>query len=464
MEKPTTSLSEKPRVAIIGSGICGTTTAYYLAQKFSDLDITIFEKEKTVGGRTKSIEYEGKHVNLAATFFTDAGLNLVSLMKKFGIEYSVTFKDTNSRMVYDGKQMVYNSTNRFNFIKTFYNYGYSMFKLKRCISLWDKQFQTLYPKLSQNEKTGFAFENPGEFLKFANFDKYVSETGKDLVTEMGLSQDFSDVFLHGMVKFIYSNEINTINGFAMMVILQGMFEKAYTPNLGMDQLIKTMLLEKNDFCNLKTDSPVKMVHFEKESKKYRVQFMEKGVDTKSELFDVVILATPFNFSRIEFSNVDFPPGMAINRQNKKIVITVLEGKIKNSFFGLKNEDPIIESLFLMKGSEVKLANINSISQLSVLGNGRFLYGLQSESPISDGLLSQLFENEKVVTRKTWDFAYPEYKPISVDKIPPFRLAYGLYFPNAIEFTASFMELQTLSAQNIVKLIGKNEGKMWKTKE
>jgi len=75
-------------------------------------------------------------------------------------------------------------------------------------------------------------------------------------------------------------------------------------------------------------------------------------------------------------------------------------------------------------------------------------------------LNQVFENPKVVTAHTWEFAYPSLPTIKPEKLIKFRLNDGLFFPNAMEFAASCMEMESISAKNVVKLIAENEGSKW----
>ncbi len=47
-------------------------------------------------------------------------------------------------------------------------------------------------------------------------------------------------------------------------------------------------------------------------------------------------------------------------------------------------------------------------------------------------------------------AYPVLRP---DRdLPPFRLAAGLYWVNAMEFAASTMETETIAARNVANLV------------
>ena len=55
------------KIAIVGGGISGLATAFYLRQSLPDAHIVLFEKESTLGGKMLTKEVEG--------FFFEAGSN-----------------------------------------------------------------------------------------------------------------------------------------------------------------------------------------------------------------------------------------------------------------------------------------------------------------------------------------------------------------------------------------------------
>lgn len=59
------------RVAVIGAGPAGLTVAYELLKRSSEFDITIFEKEKVVGGLSKMVSFAGNRVDIGGhRYFT----------------------------------------------------------------------------------------------------------------------------------------------------------------------------------------------------------------------------------------------------------------------------------------------------------------------------------------------------------------------------------------------------------
>lgn len=49
-------LSQKRRIAVVGSGIAGLSTAYHLATSDESLEVELFEKESRLGGHEMPFE------------------------------------------------------------------------------------------------------------------------------------------------------------------------------------------------------------------------------------------------------------------------------------------------------------------------------------------------------------------------------------------------------------------------
>ena len=76
----------KPKVAIIGGGIAGLASAYFL--KKHGVDSVVYERKTRVGGRFSTLEIEGVYINRAALMFSKR-LNpcFTSLIHELGIAY-----------------------------------------------------------------------------------------------------------------------------------------------------------------------------------------------------------------------------------------------------------------------------------------------------------------------------------------------------------------------------------------
>ena len=77
---------KKPRIAIIGGGIAGLATSYYLSM--CDMECVVYEKGSEVGGRFSTREVEGAYINRGALMFCSASNPCFSeIVGALGITY-----------------------------------------------------------------------------------------------------------------------------------------------------------------------------------------------------------------------------------------------------------------------------------------------------------------------------------------------------------------------------------------
>ncbi|WP_163328525.1 protoporphyrinogen oxidase [Desulfurobacterium thermolithotrophum] len=72
------------KVAVIGAGISGLSVAFYL--KKGGVEVKVFEKKKTVGGKMKTIHEDGYIIETGPNGFLDGKPYTLNLVKELGIE------------------------------------------------------------------------------------------------------------------------------------------------------------------------------------------------------------------------------------------------------------------------------------------------------------------------------------------------------------------------------------------
>lgn len=74
-----------PLIAIIGAGIGGTSSAYYLRQKFGkDVKIDVFERQE-VGGRLATLNVEGQDFEAGGSIIHPLNLHMKRFVKDLGM-------------------------------------------------------------------------------------------------------------------------------------------------------------------------------------------------------------------------------------------------------------------------------------------------------------------------------------------------------------------------------------------
>jgi prenylcysteine oxidase/farnesylcysteine lyase len=92
---------------------------------------------------------------------------------------------------------------------------------------------------------------------------------------------------------------------------------------------------------------------------------------------------------------------------------------------------------------------SSLGLVAESAGGASIYKLFTRDPVPESLLDELFESRELVEQIRWE-AYPVLRPTS--ELPPFRVADGLFWVNAMEYAVSTMETQAVAARNVANLV------------
>lgn len=91
----------KKKVAVIGGGFAGLSAAYHLGK--AGVSVTVYEREKTLGGLAGGFTLLGIPLEKAYHFFYKTDNHLLGLAKELGIGDKVAFYPSSTSTYYDGK-------------------------------------------------------------------------------------------------------------------------------------------------------------------------------------------------------------------------------------------------------------------------------------------------------------------------------------------------------------------------
>lgn len=74
------------KVAIVGGGVGGAATAYYLHKADSNAEIHLFESEQRLGGPLQEVTFEGRVVELGHPVFHKKNKLSAQLVQELGLE------------------------------------------------------------------------------------------------------------------------------------------------------------------------------------------------------------------------------------------------------------------------------------------------------------------------------------------------------------------------------------------
>ena len=80
--------AEKQKVCIIGSGMGGSSTAKFLREMDETLELHVFEMRGEIGGRTKTVYFDGlpRAINAGASIMHKGNKYLVQFAKELDLE------------------------------------------------------------------------------------------------------------------------------------------------------------------------------------------------------------------------------------------------------------------------------------------------------------------------------------------------------------------------------------------
>lgn len=175
--EPAADHSQTRKVAIIGAGPSGTSAAYFLkraqdqlvfANSSDNIDITIYERETRIGGRTAvTYPYDDDSQNpieLGASIFADVNLNLRRAVKEFQLETGAHTGLSGQMGIWDGQQFLFegDQSSWWTSAKFFLRYGYSAITTEGIVKKQLSYFAGLYNPSFLHARSSAVSEEEGE--------------------------------------------------------------------------------------------------------------------------------------------------------------------------------------------------------------------------------------------------------------------------------------------------------------
>lgn len=328
-----------------------------------------------------------------------------------------------------------------------------------------KEFCTIYDL----QEKGVVFKTVPDMLDAMGGDKFVKlnqiSAEEYFINELGLCKKLVDELILAALKVNYGQG-NRVDAFTALVALAGMQDGSLWRVQDGNKLIPEHALDASQAVfhpanvtsvTRKDEGRIKYVV---ESQDLKPSGVESALDVSE--FDVVILASPLNISKIQFS--EFPKVIyttAARTPFHRTVATFIEGQINPEMFGFHDyADSFPQDIFLVQNNEVDFNSIGVLIPSDVPNSEvpQYCKPLASDpvrawKVFSNAPLSLADKNKlfcEIVDEQEVDWlAYPDYNPPEV--CPPFVLDDGLFYINGIEKAASAMEMSAIGAKNVALL-------------
>ncbi|KAK0523988.1 hypothetical protein OC842_005969 [Tilletia horrida] len=254
------SAAAKPkRVAIIGGGASGSSAAFFLSRAHRNIEITLFEKEARLGGRSTTVTAyssdndtaaqgdapnlppEYAPIELGASIFVSANRNMARAAKLFGLNTTqggIGLDDDDSGVgtsIWDGQQFVYEGLDGswWNSARMIWRYGYSPLTMRNLISDLVGTFTTLYdpiflhrPKTnpSKGQKqyptiSGFPWRSIETLARKLKFDDLTGQTAEAWFTTKGVGKLFIEEIIEAATRVNYGQTTNLMHALGAGVSL-----------------------------------------------------------------------------------------------------------------------------------------------------------------------------------------------------------------------------------------------------
>ncbi|KAL7061768.1 hypothetical protein AAHC03_01625 [Spirometra sp. Aus1] len=449
---------EPTRVGIVGGGLCGCSTAYFLRKLMGpNVSITLFERSDRLGGRIRGEKVGDKLYETGGTIFLSSHKYINSFVNEFGLEKINYSAGPRALAFYDGNRHIsFTTLQRPSFmtkLKFLWLYGRDFFKFKQHTRKTAETFAKIYDQ--QDE--GKCFGTPADLLTSlsADFLRMTGVTfGNWLENIIGLRRRFCEEIAYGTVSLCYGQNLN-LHAFAGMLASAGGGATLYSLLDGNEQLPRLLLrsaLRSNPadsprfFVNadVKTLSPGK-------SRRFRLEYTtESDPKVKSAEFDYVVLAHPLN----QGASISAPKGLLPPPSEYKTVdSTLICGELAPEQFGFPSD----ESFEHLKGFSILPTKRGFEDDRNTLFNALMkVRSVAVEEIEDDGApccwVSYSLPDRCLEPGQDMSSTYFKKGPNPSKTMGKFILSPGLIYANALERAACCMEIAIISARNAALII------------
>uniref|UniRef100_A0A1B6CZE3 Prenylcysteine lyase domain-containing protein n=1 Tax=Clastoptera arizonana TaxID=38151 RepID=A0A1B6CZE3_9HEMI len=430
---------ENLKIAIIGAGIGGAATSFFLSQlpKANDFCIDIYEANK-VGGRLAEVEIDGLRFDTGGCVIHDSNLYMASFLKELGLKKRK--HSLNEKLgIYNDKQFIFieSNWNMLNYLKLIWRYGFKVMYMTNYVESILEKFVSIY----EYQDKMMSFHNPVDLLKQLSpyFPSYLSISLKDALSKEGFSNRLIDELVNAGLTCDYGQSPD-VHQFVGVVTMAGAVGRLWSVDGGQSKVVEELI--KTSQANL--------IH----SKVEEISLNSNGSFTifennRSKVYDFVVVAAPltedakFPIKFTQFTNSIHIPG-----RYHRTVSTILQGKINATYFGFSNEEEIPNTII-----NIDKSLFNSISEIHPVSTEqkttKKTWKIFSQKPLKPDELDALFVERNHTKVVDW-LAYPHYDTKAREDT--FVLYNNLFYLNSVEWVASCMEMSAISAKNIALLI------------
>jgi prenylcysteine oxidase/farnesylcysteine lyase len=308
-------------------------------------------------------------------------------------------------------------------------------RLQRAVARGVEQWNRVYEHLER----GTAFDSPLELCRALGLAALLDKDGRRWLADSGVQGRFVDQYATPVGRIMYGQDVS-MNALATSIALAGagLAGALFSVDGGNRLVCDGLLRDAGATLHMGTE----VAGVTREEGAFTLQLPEG----RSASHDVVVLATPAGPAALRFSGIDPPESAQRKRPMQTTWATFVEGTPRARYFGLERAGDLPDTVLTLEDEAIPF---NSLGRVAASPTGAAIYKLFSREPVAESLLDAVFAGRDVVEQIRWE-AYPVLRPSG--DLPPFRLADGLYWVNAMEYAVSTMETEAVAARNVANLV------------
>ncbi|KAI5205870.1 putative prenylcysteine lyase [Aureobasidium subglaciale] len=460
-----------------GAGSAGSSTAYFLRkyskQRDIPLNITVYERDGHIGGRSTTVGVYGDDQNpveLGASIFVEVNQNLVNAAREFNLSTS-GIRELHSEGpalgIWNGREFVYTQASGGSWrdtAKLFWKYGLAPLKTVNLMKATVGKFLKMY------EEPYFPWKSLSQVAYDLGLTDATAFTGEQFLEKNGIGKLFAQDIIQASTRVNYAQNLPLIHGLESMVCMAT--DGAQAIEGGNWQIFSHMLAaaEANVYLNRTVDKVSKL-----DESAYVISSKGTPIDSEQQVFDEVVLAGPYQYSNIDFDPEPRHLPDSIPYVQLHVTLFTSKHKLSPGAFNLPSDELVPQVVLTTlppgehhgNGAEgVGSPGFFSISLLrpsmDTRGNRdklEYVYKVFSPMPLNETFIANILglakdesvseEDVSWMYRKVWH-SYPyEYPRVTFEEL---QLDDGLWYTAGIESFISTMETSSLMGKNIARLM------------
>ncbi|XP_028830591.1 prenylcysteine oxidase 1-like [Denticeps clupeoides] len=457
----TGSRLQPKQIAIVGGGVGGAAASHFLRREMGpDVKIDVFEAA-AVGGRVATQDVGGDGFEMGACIIHPLNLRMKQLVDDIGLKARAA---TPSKMaVFDGKGLSFEESDWLvvNFLRVLWRYGLSYFRM----NTWMDGVMGKFMRIYQYQQDGYSFSSVDSLLHAMGGDSFLALANQTLGEAMlaeGISQSFLDDLVVPVTRVNYG-QCARIPGIVGAVAVAWASSGLWAVEGGNKRVCSGLLYHSKAQLIPARATAITLKRRPSKngptSDQYEVKYIDQSGPAQS-LYDIVIVATPLHQGMSDIAFIDFSPPIPAHFHGSfhRTVSTLVHGRLNVSYLG-SSENPAdfrFSDVLTTDRKDLSFYSLHSLDPVSIPrgyrrppASEKKVWKLFSPDSLTEDQLKEIFISWDDVAENRW-LAYPSYVTPHY-KSPSFVLHDHLYYLNAIEWSASAMEMSAISAKNLALL-------------